>query len=30
MLGDIVALAITLLLVIVPVWILDLVGKNKK
>ena len=30
MLGDIVALTITLLLVVVPVWILDLVGKNKK
>lgn len=30
MLGDIVALAITLLLVVVPVWILDLVEKNKK
>ena len=30
MLGDIVALAITLLLVVVPIWILDLVEKNKK
>ena len=30
MLGDIVALAITLLLVVVPVWILNLVEKNKK
>lgn len=30
MIGSIVVLAIALLLVVAPVWILDLVEKNKK